>query len=102
MPFLKTVRDGVVLSVRLTPGAAAERIEGLDRREGAEAALKVKVRARPEAGAANRALLALLSEKSGLQKSAFEVISGHASRRKKVLVRGDAAAIVARLEVLAE
>jgi len=100
--FIQSVREGVVLFIRLTPGAARDRIEGPDVRAGAEPALKVKVRAGPERGEANRALVALLSQQLGLRKGAFEVISGHASRRKKVLIRGQAAAILKALEGIAK
>jgi uncharacterized protein len=100
MTYIQTTREGVVVSIRLTPGASRDRIEGPDTRQGSGGALNVKVRARPEAGAANRALIALLAEQLGLRKSAFEVISGHASRQKRVLIRGNPAAIVPALRDL--
>ena len=100
MSYIQTAREGVILAVRLTPGAAQDRIDGPETRVGADAALKVRVRANPRRGAANRALIEVLAEHLGLRKSAFEVISGHASRRKQVLIRGNPAAILPALKVL--
>lgn len=91
--FAKPARDGLILAVRLTPNAARDEITGPDRRNGAEPALMVRVKAAPEKGKANKALCALLAEYLALPKSAIEVISGHTARVKKVLIRGDGRAL---------
>ena len=90
MPCRIDDRDGFVLiDVHVVPGS---RREGLDGVHGD--ALKVAVRARPEKGKANAALVELLARVLGLRRSGVEVVSGHASRRKRVRIEGATAAEV--------
>ncbi len=51
-------------------------------------ALKVAVTVPPEGGKANRAVLALIAEHFDLAKRDVELVSGHSSRRKRLLLRG--------------
>jgi len=81
-PFSETP-DGVRLSVRLTPRARQNALEGV--REGR---LLVHVTAPPEDGKANRALLKLLSKRLGIRASAIELVGGTTSRNKELLLRG--------------
>lgn len=57
-------------------------------------ALKIKLTAPPVEGAANKLCVQFLSKELGLAKSALEIITGHTSRAKQVLIRApeDAAA----------
>lgn len=66
------------LSLRVTPGARSESVEIGDRR------LLVKVRARPQDGAANAAVLALLAEALGLATSRLRLLRGATGRDKLV------------------
>ncbi|WP_367178115.1 DUF167 family protein [Glycocaulis sp.] len=50
--------------------------------------LKIRVRAVPDKGAANAAVLKLLAKSLGVSKSALELISGHTARIKAVRVTG--------------
>lgn len=50
--------------------------------------LKIRVRAVPDKGAANAAVLKLLAKSLGVPKSALELISGHTARVKTVRVTG--------------
>lgn len=85
-PLFRNTKDGHLISVRLIPGASRDEI--LTREKfGSETVLKVKVRAIPEKGKANRALCLLLAKSFKLPKSNFEVISGVKSRTKTVLIR---------------
>ena len=85
---------GVLLDVDVRPGAAATRITGYH--EGRRA-LRIDVAAKPERGAANRALAAFLE---GLVEGAYvRIVRGAGSRHKTVLVRGVAKdALLAALE----
>lgn len=76
------------LAVRLTPGAAVDRIDGWDVDAEERPVLKARVRARAVEGAANAALLALLSETLDVPKSAVSLERGGQSRVKMILVRG--------------
>lgn len=83
-----------IVHLQVVPGAATE---GLAGRHGD--AFKVRVRAPPEGGAANRAVLALLAERLGVRPGALVLLSGAAQARKRVRVRGlDAATVARRLE----
>jgi len=75
--------DAATLKLRVSPGA---RRPGLGGRHGD--AWKVRVSAPPEDGRANDAVLALLSDALGLPRAAVEIVSGHASRDKTVMLRG--------------
>jgi uncharacterized protein (TIGR00251 family) len=76
------------LPVRLTPGAAADRIDGWDRDAEGRPVLKVRVRARPVEGEANAALLKLLAKTFGVPKSAVTLERGGQSRTKRIAVAG--------------
>ncbi len=80
------------MNVRVTPSAKADSLEYID------GVLKAKVTAPPEKGKANRALLKLLKPCFG----ACEIVAGHRSRRKTVLVRdNDMGSVESVLEGLA-
>jgi uncharacterized protein YggU (UPF0235/DUF167 family) len=76
------------LPVRLTPGAAADRIDGWDVDADGRPVLKVRVRARPVEGEANAALLKLLAKTLGVPKSAVSLDRGGQSRLKMISVDG--------------
>ena len=66
------------LALRVTPGARTEAIELGDGR------LLVKVRAKPQDGAANAAVLALLAEALGVATSRLRMLRGATGRVKLV------------------
>lgn len=66
------------LALRVTPGARAEGIEVAGDR------LLVRVRARPQDGAANEAVLALLARALGTATSRLQMLRGATSRDKLV------------------
>ncbi len=64
------------LAVRVTPGA---RSEGMAIEEGR---VVVKVRAKPQDGAANQAVIQLVASGLGIAKSRVELLRGATSREK--------------------
>ena len=76
------------LSVRLTPGAATDRIDGRNVDAEGRPVLKVRVRARPVEGEANEALIKLLAKALGVAKSAVVLQRGGQSRTKMIEVEG--------------
>jgi len=72
-----------LLTIRLTPRAARERIE--PRADGGFAA---RVTAPPVEGAANDALCRLVAKAAGVAPSRVEVVRGHRGRDKVVRVEG--------------
>lgn len=88
---------GLRLSVRLTPKSSRDEVTGIE--ESPEGpAVKVRVRAVPEDGKANAALIATLAHWLGMPKSSLELASGGKSRNKALLIRGDPALLSARIE----
>lgn len=94
-------RDGVVLTVRLTPKSARDGVEGIERRADGRAVLKVRVRAVPEAGAANAALIRLVAKSLAIPAGAVSLESGASGRVKTLFVTGDAGELELRLAALA-
>jgi uncharacterized protein YggU (UPF0235/DUF167 family) len=68
------------LALRVTPGARTEALDIVDGR------LVMKVRAKPEDGKANAAVLALLAEALGMATSLLQMLRGATSREKLVLI----------------
>ncbi len=91
-------RGQVVVRVKLTPRAAHERIDGVDRDAAGTAVLKVAVTAPPEKGRANAKLLALLAKTWRLPKSSLAIVAGTTDRRKTVAIMGDPAAELPKLK----
>lgn len=84
----RPVASGIAIRVRLTPRAQRDAIDGLEETpEGP--ALKARVRAVPESGAANEALERLVAEWLEVPKSAVAVTAGGKSRLKTVTVTGN-------------
>ncbi len=96
VPFSAT-RDGVRLAVRLAPGSAANRIDGIHAGADGRAVLKVAVTAPPEGGKANAALIKLLAKEWHLAKSAFAITTGATHRRKVLTIAGEPGALMDRL-----
>jgi uncharacterized protein (TIGR00251 family) len=88
----------IVLSIRLTPGADRDAVEGIGVLADGRAVAHVRVRARPHDGEANAALVKLLSKTFRRPKSAIEIVSGASGRVKDLRIAGntiDLAAVVA-------
>ena len=96
-PFA-VVRDGVRVAVRVTPRAGRNRVDGTAEDADGAPLLRVAVTAAPEGGKANAALVKLLAKAWRLPKSSLSVVAGAASRRKTLLVRGDAPEIMRRVQ----
>lgn len=91
---------GLVLTLRVTPNAGSDRIEGVERRADGSAVLRLRVKAVPDRGKANAAVVALLSKALGVPKSAIRLVSGETARLKTVAVAGEPPALVAAVEGL--
>jgi uncharacterized protein (TIGR00251 family) len=81
--FLKETAGGTLLAVKLQPRASKNEIGGPIGDE-----LKIKVTAPPVDAAANQALVELLAEKLGCSRGKVELIRGHTSRHKTILLHG--------------
>ncbi|MBU2534299.1 MAG: DUF167 domain-containing protein [Alphaproteobacteria bacterium] len=91
----------MLLRVRLTPKSSRDAVDGIvDTADGS--ALKLRVRAVPEDGAANKALLATIAKWLHQPKSSVTLASGAKSRQKVVAILAghDAETLSRRLEEL--
>jgi uncharacterized protein (TIGR00251 family) len=90
--------EGVVVACRLTPKGGRDAIDGAATLADGTRVLLVRVRAIPEDGKANDALIRLLADKAGVPPSRARLVSGAKSRLKHVAISGDPAGLMARLE----
>lgn len=84
--------DGILLTVRLTPRASRDSIDGL-RQGPAGQHVQARVRAVPEDGRANAALVELVADEIGVPKSTVAVVAGHTRRLKSLHIAGGAAVL---------
>ena len=94
--WMRAVDGGVLVAVRVTPKAGADRIAGLHVAADGALRLAVKVRAAPDRGAANVALCALLAVGFGVPGSAVAVVAGASARLKTVRIASEMASLEAR------
>jgi uncharacterized protein (TIGR00251 family) len=83
------VPGGVELLVLVQPRASRTRVVGEH-----DGRLKVALSAPPVDGAANEALVEFLADALGVRRAEVALLDGHASRRKRLAVRGVAPAQV--------
>ena len=95
-PWTVTV-DGLLLSVRLTPKGGRDAIDGIETLADGRAVLKARVRALPEEGEANAALVKLIAKAVGVSTSRVTLQSGHTTRLKILKIEGDGAALAAAI-----
>ena len=96
MSFVRPVRDGVKVAVRLTPNAGREQVIGFDT-AGQGDRCRIAVTAPPVDGRANTALLKFLAKQWCLPKSALSVAAGTGARDKVVHVAGDPELLLIRI-----
>ena len=90
-------REGVLLRVRVTPKSSKDVVEGLEP-TAQGGALKVRVRAVPDKGAANEAVVETVARWLGVPKSTVALVAGSTARVKSLAITGDGAALSAALE----
>jgi uncharacterized protein YggU (UPF0235/DUF167 family) len=89
--------EGLEIHVRLTPKSSRDALEGAETRADGQCVLKARVRAVPEDGKANEALIALLAKSLKLPASRVRLTGGATSRQKTLTLDGDPAALAASL-----
>ncbi len=85
-----------MLHLRVTPKAPRDAVEGVEQRPDG-AVLAVKVRALPDKGEANDAVVATLAKWLSEPKAGLRVAAGAKARLKQVFVAGDPADLMAKL-----
>jgi uncharacterized protein len=82
MPFIQEDNDGIILNILIQPRSSKNMVAGPH-----GDALKIKLTAPPVDGAANKMCIEYIAKWVRIPKSSIEIISGHASRTKRVLLR---------------
>ena len=89
-PCLKPTAAGCQLDVAVVPNARRTGVDGFH-----DGALKLRLAAPPIEGRANTALVQWVAQQLGLPRRAVTLSTGDTSRRKKLLIDGDPAAVAA-------
>jgi uncharacterized protein (TIGR00251 family) len=82
MPYIQKKQDGLIFKIFVLPRSSKNMISGIY-----GDAVKLKLTAPPVDGAANKMCVKFLAKHLNIPKSCLEIVSGHASRTKVVLVR---------------
>ncbi len=92
---------GIIFKIFVQPKSSKNVVVGLH-----GDALKIKLTAPPVDNAANKMCLKFLAKALGVSKSSIDIIAGHTSRNKQVLLKSDKVSLAAneynRLEQLVE
>lgn len=97
MPF-RIAADGIRIRVAAHPGARRDAVEGLRAEADGGVALRVAVRAAPEGGKANEAVIRLLAREWGIPRRSLRLVSGAGDRRKSFHLSGEPKALLAHLQ----
>lgn len=100
MAAWSAVGEGLQLQVRLTPRGGRDAVDGVETLSDGRQVLKMRVRAAPTEGEANAALTALVAKALGVPRSQVVLAAGAGARLKRLLVKGDPAALAERLEAV--
>ena len=95
MSWIQSVNGGCVISVRVTPRASKNQVQGV-----LGDALKIRLQAPPVDGKANEALVHFLADTLGWPARNIDLLSGETSRNKRLMLHGlDVAEAHSRLKI---
>ena len=92
---------GLAIRVRLTPKGGRDALDGVETLADGRRVLKARVRAAPENGRANAALIELVAGLLGVPKRAVSIRAGETGRIKQIFVAGPPASYLDALARLA-
>jgi uncharacterized protein (TIGR00251 family) len=87
--------DAIVVAVRLTPKADRDAVDGVKALADGREVIGARVRAVPDHGAANAALIKLMAKTFRRPKSSVAIVAGTTQRLKQVRIVGNPDALVA-------
>lgn len=99
--FFDIKNERILLRVRLTPNARKEALGKMVVDENNVYWLKISVRAVPENGKANKALIAFVAKKLGISKNKIELASGDQARTKKLSIEDATDSLIKSIKNLA-
>jgi uncharacterized protein len=88
LPAWRASGEGIEIAVRVTPRASRNVLAA-----GTDAHFAARLAAPPVDGAANAALVALLTDSFGVPRRSVRLIAGETARLKCVAIAGDIAAL---------
>ncbi len=91
----RTVKDGVLLNVKVIPRASRSEIV-----EVLEHEIKMKIKSPPVKGAANKEIISFFSSLLDIPKRDIEIIKGTTSSHKSILFRGKEKDILDKLTLV--
>lgn len=94
--------DGLLLTVRLTPKAGRDAIDGIEQMADGRSVLKARVRAAASDGEANAALLRLVARSLAVAPRQVSLIAGATARLKRLKIEGSAPALARSLATIVE
>lgn len=92
--------EGLRIAVRVTPRASRDAIEGVAADAAGRPELRIRITAAPVDGGANIAVIALIAKALEVPRRDVSLLAGTRARSKQLLVKGDGAALSARLATL--
>ncbi|MDY0042634.1 MAG: DUF167 domain-containing protein [Desulforhabdus sp.] len=93
--FLSEHAQGSVIQILVQPRASKNELAGVH-----EGLLKIRLTAPPVEGEANKECIKFMAKLFDIAKSNFEIIQGHKSRRKTILIKGLSCETIKRTLVL--
>ena len=81
--MLKETDAGILISFKISPNASKNEI--IKTEDG----IKIKITAQPVDGKANKALVEFLSKQFKIPKTSIEIVKGHTSKEKTILLKTD-------------
>jgi hypothetical protein len=94
--------DGLLLTVRLTPKAGRDAIDGIEQMTDGRSVLKARVRAAASDGEANAALVRLVARSLAVAPRQVSLIAGATARLKRLKIEGSAPALARSLATIVE
>lgn len=82
--FYQVDKDNLILFVYLIPKSSVDKIIGIECRDGEKQYLVIRLRAVPEDGKANKALIKFLAKQWKIPSSSISLKSGATSRYKQL------------------
>jgi uncharacterized protein (TIGR00251 family) len=74
----------MIIELKVIPKSKLEQVDSVARKDQNTLVMKIRVKAPPEDGKANKAVIELISEYFAVKRDAVRILSGLTSRNKKV------------------
>jgi uncharacterized protein YggU (UPF0235/DUF167 family) len=97
----RATATGVAIMARVTPRGGRDAIDGIEILSDGKPVLKLRVRAVPDGGDANRAVERLVAHALDVPRGSVRIASGQTARIKHIVVDGEGALLLKKLQIIA-